>query len=973
MPNQRTLRIFISSPSDVRPERLKAEQTIARLGHEFAEYFHIEAMLWEREPLVALRHFQDPENIPQPRGADIVVVVLWSRLGVPLPSEERFRGAVSGRLPVTGTEWEFEDALAGAREQGVPDLLVYRKTAEPEGRGSRDILLERAAQLDLVDDFVGRWFRAEDGKSYIAASHLFADTAEFEEQLYIHLRELLQRRVGGNADEIEIRWHDPPFRGLLSFEYEQAPMFFGRNRARNELRELLAERAASGQAFVLVLGASGSGKSSLVKAGLLPDLALPGMIGRVGLVRHAVMRPSDAGGDPLDALAAAILSAPALPELVGLHYTQERLATLLREASSQVLLPICQGLSAAEAASGLHQGAQGRLALVIDQLEEIFTVEGLGQTAREIFVGVLAVLARSGRVWVIATMRSDFFDRLELLPALAEISEGARYLLLPPDPAEIGQIIRKPAAEAGLRFEVDVARGTALDDQIRDAAVSEQLSSPHAAAAPMGTLPLLSFLLDQLWQRRSNTRRLTFAAYEELGGLKGAIGRRAEEVYQAQPQAVKNELVPLLRALVTMEGGAATSHSAPLSQFPAGSTRRQLLDAFLHPGARLLVAHADLDEAQVRLAHEALLTHWPRARDQIAADARDLDLRSRLEQESWRWRAATTRREKQGRVRPGGLPLVEARDLLVRWRGELPDNVRAFIIASHRAARFRTFRLAAMLAGMATALPVVASLIWAVMVWRGVHQVEAEMTFVPIPAGCFMMGSPDDEAGRDTNEGPLHEVCPRSFQLSPLEVTEAQWRRVMIFPNNPDPSQFTDNDRLPVEHVSWNEAKLFVRLMSSFGRHSYRLPSEAEFEYAARAGTKTSRYWGDNIEDACAYENISDASLKGEYPSAVVANCNDRNAWTAPVGSFKPNPWGLYDMLGNVAEWVEDCYVDQYLQTPFDGSPNRFGPCTSRVVRGGAYLWSLQNVRAANRFPSPPGSRGSNSGFGLRLVRILAP
>ena len=106
MANQPTIRIFISSPADVRPERLKAEQIVARLDREFAYHFHVEAVLWEREPLVATHHFQDPENIPQPRGTDIVVVILWSRLGVPLP-EDRFRGAISGR-PVTGTEWEFE-------------------------------------------------------------------------------------------------------------------------------------------------------------------------------------------------------------------------------------------------------------------------------------------------------------------------------------------------------------------------------------------------------------------------------------------------------------------------------------------------------------------------------------------------------------------------------------------------------------------------------------------------------------------------------------------------------------------------------------------------------------------------------------------------------------------------------------------------------------------------------------------------
>jgi hypothetical protein len=149
-----------------------------------------------------------------------------------LPAD-RFRGAISGR-PVTGTEWEFEDALAGGRDRGVPDLLLYRKTAEPEGRGTRDALMERAAQLDRVENFVARWFRAEDSNAYTAAWHSFTATAEFEEQLYEHLYTLLERRAGVANKGAAVRWHHAPFRGLLTFEYEHAPVFFGRTRARTK-------------------------------------------------------------------------------------------------------------------------------------------------------------------------------------------------------------------------------------------------------------------------------------------------------------------------------------------------------------------------------------------------------------------------------------------------------------------------------------------------------------------------------------------------------------------------------------------------------------------------------------------------------------------------------------------------------------------------------------------------------------------
>jgi formylglycine-generating enzyme required for sulfatase activity len=957
MSEQPLVRIFISSPADVHPERLKAEQIIKRLDREFAYHHRVEAVLWEREPLVADRHFQDPKNILPPRRADIVVVILWSQLGVLLP-EGQFRGAISGR-PVTGTEWEFEDAIAGARERGVPDVLFYRKTAEPvRGLGDRSAVEQRLHQLDLVKSFISEWFRSADDRSFTAALHSFADTAEFEAQLYDHLRALMERRAGENASVGSIRWHDNPFRGLLSFEYAHAPIFFGRTRARNEVRELLARQVAAGCAFVMVLGASGTGKSSVVKAGLLPDLLLPGMIERVGLVRWSVLRPSDSPNRPLDALAAAILSQTALPELLGLQYSQEQLASLLLEAPGQATLPIRQGLAAAGAAAGLTETAEARLTLVIDQLEELFTISGLDQQARRSFVAALEALARSGLVWVVATMRSDYFHRLEGLPELAALSAEARYLLLPPSDAEIGQMIREPAREAGLRFEVDAARGFGLDDVIR-----------QATGAARGALPLLSFLLENLWRRRSEAGVLTFAAYDELGGLEGAIGRRAEEVFLTLPEAVQREGIPVMRALVKIEGRTPVSQTAPLAQFAAGSRRREFVDAFLAPEARLLVVDADAGgEARLRLAHEALLSHWPRARDQVAADARDIELRGRLEEEAQRWREA------QGREKPkrviAGLVLAEARDLLARWGAELPGEVRDYVVASRRAARMRAFRLASILAGMAVALPVIACLFWTATVWWGVRQVEAGMVFVPVPAGCFAMGSPDSEVVRDPNEGPVHKVCLQNFQLGRFEVTQGQWRRVMVFPNNPYPSDFAGSDKFPVNRVSWNEAQRFVRLMSFFGRYRYHLPSEAQYEYAARAGTTTSRYWGDNIADGCIYENIPDRALKKEKPAAVITDCDDGYAWIAPVGTYKPNPFGINDILGNVAEWVDDCYADNYSHTPTDGSPNLAGSCTERVVRGGAHLWSPQNVRAANRFNSAPENRGSSdSGFGFRVTR----
>jgi len=461
-----TVRVFVSSPSDVRPERLIAERVVKRLAREFSYHFRVEAVLWEREPLLATHHFQD--LIVPPHETDIVVTVLWSRLGVPLP-EAKYLGAVS-KAPVTGTEWEFEDAVASYQQRGLPDLLLYRKRARVTVElGDCAILEEQQHQSELVEEFMRRWFRSLDGESFVAASREFGDATEFESLLEEHLRALLGKRLT-KPDDIEtpvtITWHQgSPYRGLESFEIEHAPIFFGRMRARNEVREILARQIERGCSFVLVTGASGSGKSSLIKAGVLPDLLLPGMVGHVALCRYVVTRPgattAEAPKGVLAALAQAFFAETALPELAQapLEYTAARVRELFDKAPSQAAQPIRQGLSAAGQKARLTERGEARLVLVVDQLEELFTA-GITQEMRERYVAALDALARSGLVWIIATMRSDFFDRIPTLPSLAALSAGeGTYLLAPPDAADIGQIIRRPAREAGLRFEIDERAG----------------------------------------------------------------------------------------------------------------------------------------------------------------------------------------------------------------------------------------------------------------------------------------------------------------------------------------------------------------------------------------------------------------------------------------------------------------------------------------------------------------------------------
>ncbi len=218
---------------------------------------------------------------------------------------------------------------------------------------------------------------------------------------------------------------------------------------------------------------------------------------------------------------------------------------------------------------------------------------------------------------------------------------------------------------------------------------------------------------------------------------------------------------------------------------------------------------------------------------------------------------------------------------------------------------------------------------------------------VVIPAGSFQMGS------NDGDEKPPHRVSIKSFALGKYEVTQGQWKAVM----GSNPSRFTScGDNCPVEQVSWNDIQQYIQKLNQQTGQNYRLPSEAEWEYAARAGTSSKYWWGDNIGN-------NNANCDG---------CGSQwdNKTTAPVGSFKPNAFGLYDMHGNVWEWAQDWYHDNYSGAPSDGSAwESGGEQRYRVLRGGSWISVPAVLRSAFRSRSSPVNR--NIGYGFRLARTL--
>jgi formylglycine-generating enzyme required for sulfatase activity len=227
---------------------------------------------------------------------------------------------------------------------------------------------------------------------------------------------------------------------------------------------------------------------------------------------------------------------------------------------------------------------------------------------------------------------------------------------------------------------------------------------------------------------------------------------------------------------------------------------------------------------------------------------------------------------------------------------------------------------------------------------------------VVVPAGKFMMGTPEDRPAPDSQR-PQHEVTiSKPFAIGKYEVTYAEWDACVAAGGCPNAAdEGWGRGRLPVSHVSWTDAERYVTWLSKLTGKTYRLPSEAEWEYAARAGTTTLYSFGDN--EAAAF------SLYAWYE-------RDSDGKTHPVGEKKPNGFGLYDMHGNVWEWVQDCHQSSYQGAPTDGSAWTTGDCASRVIRGGSYSSTTGRFRSDSRDAAPIVDGGRSLGF--RVATTLA-
>ena len=539
-----------------------------------------------------------------------------------------------------------------------------------------------------------------------------------------------------------------PFRGLAFFDAEHAPFFYGRTKAVEELLNVLQQQAAEKKPFVLVLGPEGCGKTSLVRAGILRVLTQAGITDGDRSWRLALTRPADGGsGDPIDALAAALLNESALPELpnAATRDGRQNLAAELREAPEDAALRIRETLqylslqaldhfldeheaSPADPERSVELPRQNKLgrteskvqlALVVDQLEELF-VGGFSPELQQSYIAALGALVKWRAVFVIATLRSDFYASFQkcCIPKdltvldqpgiyvrdfdLSQVLTG-RFDLHPPSPWEIRDMIRLPAEATGLRFELDPETGRSLE-----AALLE------AATAHPEPLPLLEHLLWQLCRKQLPRKDglLRWSDYRELGELEGALANHAESVFSELDDNAQAAFKSVIGRLVSPgpgEDGAWIRRTVPyrdLVSTPEFDERQKTvaegaIERFIKEGLFHAEQRGSNAEVVVSITQECLLRNWPRVRQLLKEDLGLLRARDRLEPNFKLWLSGG--RRSQDLLRTGS-SIREAKALLRSFRASLSetqvDYFQKSLKAQNRSRRLRHTAVLAAIAGL---------------------------------------------------------------------------------------------------------------------------------------------------------------------------------------------------------------------------------------------------------------------------------
>ena len=651
----KTIRIFISSPGDVQQERKIAYKVISELNAQFSKYIHIELLMWENFPLTAESTFQ--EGIDYFLKSDVIdfaVFLLWSRMGTPLC--KKFLRP-DGSCYQSGTEYEFDMMMNLYKEKGWPKILTYVKQSEqaPTNLSNMSELEEYLKQKERLRSFISEHFRDEESNSNYAYLQ-FGENASFEHKFKEHLKTLIKPILGDVGDVRE--WEGNPYVGLTSFEYDQHAIFFGR-------RQLVYDTASAMVDFqhpemkksLVVLGESGSGKSSFVKAGLLPFFC-DNQTGEGKSYR--IITPSGYGEHLRQGIVDILVD----------HYPFLQGHPFLEEITGSNP----QGKNFKHLTYSIDQHPEKTLLLYIDQFEELFTDSRISEEERLSLFALLKGLVSTQRIHLILSVRSDFyyvFARYEDLDWVKKNSIGVDMPIM--GSAEILEIVEEPARKACLKWEVS-DQGEGLNHRI----VNEALA--------IRDLPLIEFALSELYGKRNAQDELTFAAYQEIGGLEGAIAQYADRFYWGLSDEERAAFSDMLAYVITKSSASNRTFvrkTALRQDLETTDIRRVTLDKLI--AAHLFVSGKDsTGRPTVTIAHEVLLRSWKAVAEWMKNEEEFLVRNTHYEEAARYW---IQHGKESGDLFKEGSKLFEAEYHHYKYKDRLSADVRDFLEASFRAER----------------------------------------------------------------------------------------------------------------------------------------------------------------------------------------------------------------------------------------------------------------------------------------------
>ena len=463
-----------------------------------------------------------------------------------------------------------------------------------------------------------------------------------------------------------------PFLGLSAYNPTDTHLFFGRNQAITTLLENVSNQVKSGRAFCLILGPSGTGKSSLVNAGILPKLLDERGYDGIGVVSYTQLDFADVHQTRLYLdLASAMLDWDINQHPVFEGLSSQILAQQLEHTIDEAINTLQTAISKANTKLNTPQ-----FFLFIDRLEVLLSSPLFSPNTRSHFLSIIERLATSKAVIVFSACRNDFYPLVVEQPSLmAAKANGAHYDLTPPNRQELQQIIRLPALTANLTFSHDPQTKTPLDEIL----FADTANNPDA-------LPMLQYTLQELYLQRSENNELLHSVYEKLGGIEGAIGKKAEDVFIGLSAKQQQQLKSVLSQLVTLnpDGKTITSRAARL-QALTNTSQKELVQAMVD--SRLFVSHLQNQEACFSLAHEALLRQWPRAKQWINDHKDALAIKSRLHHHTQQW---LNEHKSSAYLLAPGKPLQEALTLLNDNIFKLDNDERALITSSLKHSKTKT-------------------------------------------------------------------------------------------------------------------------------------------------------------------------------------------------------------------------------------------------------------------------------------------